>query len=180
MSDSLIAVLPITTGVGLLILGADVSLVRQYRSARWFDLVTGGFLVVLGAVTILRTLQEGAGFYFISFVLFLTGLLLFRNYYVLRPTSQLRSRDQFNSALGAIPGLSGMITLVTDSGILFLVSLLLALLIVLVSFVSLIYDIVRYARGERVFQRDLVVGAGLMLLGYLYIAVPLADFTPPA
>ncbi|MFC6757557.1 MULTISPECIES: hypothetical protein [Haloarcula] len=177
MGVSLPAVLTIATGVGLLVLGVDVSFPRRVRSAGRFDLIVGAFLAGLGTGIVLRPLPSSKNLLLLPFTFLVVGIFLYRNY-LLKPT-QHRDRDLYNSALSAIPGLVGMIGAVVGSVAIAVVTYLMVFLVFLVGLASLLYDVIRLARGKQVYKRDLVVAATLTLNGYLYVWIPFASFYPP-
>lgn len=178
MDISLPVVLAIATGVGMLVLRADVSFLRQVRSAPRFDFIVGAFLVAFGIGIVSRPFQSRENLLLLPFTFFVVGIFLYRNYYLLKPI-QHRDRDLYNSALSAIPGLVGMIGAVVGSVAIAVVTYLMVFLVFLVGLASILYDVIRFARGKQVYKRDLVVATTLTLNGYMYVWTPFANFNPP-
>lgn len=175
--DTVIAVLHIAAGAGLLALGADLLDRRWLRSAGRFDSVLGTFLVGLGICILVLGLLERE-IYLSYLTHFLLGALLSRRYYAVISRDQRRIRDALYPSLLVLPGACGLVGSFPVTALVQLVGVLPAVLAFIAGLGGLLFDAIRLLQGKHVYKRDVVTALSLLPLGYLYLGLLVSAVLP--
>jgi len=162
---TLFAISVFLTGLVFTAIGGRNLINKEINPTIKFDLGLGAVFVLYGTIVGLIQIEDWLWLHSLSFTYFLTGMFIYRKYYLQVNQLDRRRRDLSNTLFIGVPGAVMLIEIVVAEAAVFAAFLIIGFGVVLAGGVWLLIDGIRFIRQKKVYVRDVV--ASIVMISFL-------------